>query len=70
MKKNKIAHIASRELEYIGGIETYVRNLYPLLIKNNFFPILYIQSEEWKIETHDDHEKIYIKSPKNKFFGK
>lgn len=70
MIKKKIAHIASRELNYIGGIETYVRNLYPLLIKKGYFPILYIQSEKWKTEIHDDHEKIYIKSLKNKFFGK
>jgi len=70
MERNKIAHIASRELESLGGIEAYLRNLYPLLIQNGFFPILYIQSSEWGLITYDDYEMVYIKAPKNKYVGK
>jgi len=66
----KIAFISSREITKIGGIETYMANLCPLLVKKGHEVILYTEGEERKKYDHKGVDIISYTSMKSKFINK
>jgi len=66
----KIAFIASRDISEIGGIENYMANLCPILVKNGHKIILYTERSKDKLYNYKGVEIITFKSVKSKFFNK
>lgn len=66
----KIVYIASRSLNNIGGIENYMKNLCPRMVKNNYKVVLYVQGDKYSKSNYYGVTVISMPSVKNKFFNK
>ncbi len=66
----KIVFIGSRSLNSIGGIETYMKNLCPLLVKKEYEVILYSEDKNWSSYDYKGVKVITIPSIKSKFLNK
>ena len=66
----KIVFIASRSLNNIGGIETFMKNLIPHLVEMDYEIVLYSQGEHYKIEKLGKFNIVHIKCTNTKVFSK
>lgn len=66
----KIVFISSRSLDNIGGIETYMKNLCPRLVKLGHEVIIYTEGIENGKSTFAGVQIISFKSVRNKFLNK
>ena len=66
----KIVYIASRSLNEIGGIETYMKNLLTELSKKKHDIILYCEGKRFDRKKYNGFDIIEIPGLKNKFLNK
>lgn len=66
----KIIYIASRSLENIGGIETYMKSLCPLIAEKGNEVILYTEGGFFKKEKYKNFNIIKLPSIKSKLLNK
>lgn len=67
----KVVHIASRSFNEIGGIEEYLKNICPQLVRIGYNVCVYTGVN--KKDNNSNYKGvniIQVKTPKNKFFGK
>ncbi len=66
----KIVYIGCRSLDGLGGIETYMRNLLPILVKRGFEVVLYVEGKRYEKKIIDGVSVISFPSIQNKFLNK
>jgi glycosyltransferase involved in cell wall biosynthesis len=66
----KIVYITSRSLSNIGGIETYMKNLCPLLVEKGHEIILYTEGSGWGKYNFEGVDVVTVPSINSKFFNK
>jgi glycosyltransferase involved in cell wall biosynthesis len=66
----RLVFIASRSLETIGGIETFMRCLLPIIVDKGNEVTLYCQGDKFSMVKKGRLTIIYLSAPKNKLLGK